>query len=255
MSNLLIDNRKITDGIIATPGTNTNTWYCREPNDSFSINGAFNGAESVFDWVLTKSTNSKYIKSGVLRVSASKKSAVILFDTAFPSTDYFVFFSSTANVNMFFVDKKINRFVINASWNVGSEITWIAFHKEFAKKTGINNPGSIFLGSRTFGAPLADIVLPGGSTLETLDITDDSYANMTSWYHNEYIIKPTAYMDSIQQLPNLDEYSTILTASSNINIFWCEKAKDRVKIATSYPKQCIIDYLLIKKGIDWWDEF
>jgi hypothetical protein len=255
MSNLLIDNRKIIDGIIATPGSNTNTWYCREPNNSFSINGAFNGAESIFDWVLTKTTNSKYIKSGVMRISAAKKSAVILFDTAFPSTDYFVFFSSNANVKMFYVDKKINRFVINASWNVGSEITWIAFHKEFAKKTGINNPGSIFLGSRTFGAPIPDIILPDGSILETLDIKNDAYANMTSWYHNEYIIKPTAFMDGIQQTPNLTDYSVILTPSSNINMFWCEKATDRVKIATSYPKQCIIDYLLIKKGIDWWDEF
>lgn len=255
MSKLFIDNRKIIDGIISNPGMNTNSWYTREPNNSFSINGAWNGGESVFDWILTKSSNSKYIKSGVIKLAASKKSTVVMFDTAFPTTDYFVFFSTNSNVNTFFVDKKINRFVINASWTLGSEVTWIAFHKEFAKKTGINNPGSIFVGSRSVAGASDDIVLDGGAILESLDITDDSHANMASWYHSELIIKPTSFTDGIQQLPDLDDYSVILSSNSNINTYWLEKANDRFKIAASYPKQCIIDYLMIKKGIDWWDEF
>lgn len=273
MTSQLIDNRKITDGVISTPGMNTNTWYCRERNGSFTINGAFNGFENVFDWVATKTTNSRDIKSGVVKLTANKRTLPIKFETAFPSTDYFVFFDSSSNVSLKWCEKKLNSFTIAGSWNLGEEVTWLAIHKNFAKKTGVSNPGSIFAGSRTLFGPtpvaLSDIgdppeklstsdpscPVPTGDPVETLNIENGWHANLSNWYNNEYIIRPTQLKDGIDARPNLEEYSVILSSNVNINTFWCEKATDRFKIGASFSQDCIIDYLMIKRGIDWWDEF
>jgi hypothetical protein len=135
------------------------------------------------------------------------------------------------------------------SWNVGEEVTWLAFHQEFAVKTGVNNPGTIFAGQRTLSGET-----PSASG-DTLNINDDDQANLNTWYNGEYIIKPDATIDQFTQLPDLEEYSIILTSDTNINTFWIEKASDRFKIGSSYDESCIIDYLMIKKGIDWWNEF
>jgi len=251
MSSQLIDNRKIIDGVVATPGTNTNTWYTRELNGSFSVNGSFNGAEAVFDWVLNKTSDSKFIKAGVVKMSSSKKSLQVQFDTSFPDNNYYVFFLQNSNVSSWWLEKKVNRFVIAGSWELGQEVSWLAIHRDFARKTGIQNPGTIFAGSRTMDGLTPDI-----SGAATLDITDDEHSNLNSWYNNEYIIEPTTGIpDNFQQLPNLEEYSIILSTNNNINTYWVEKANDRFKIATSFDQACIIDYLMIKKGIDWWNEF
>lgn len=257
MSSLVINNQKVIDGVIATPGTNTNTWYCRNSDDSFTINGAFNGGESIFDWIVTRTNNSNYIKSGVVKIaSTTKRTIPICFETGFPTADYFVFFMGNNNIALNLVEKKVNRFVINASWYLGSEITWIAIHKEFAKKTGINKPGTIFAGKRTFSSTVVpDMYDDNAQIIQSLSLTNNSHSNLSSWYHNEYIIQPTNLLDGIQQLPNLSDYSVILAPSTPINIFWCSKAPDRFKIACSQARSCSIDYLMIQKGVDFWKEF
>jgi len=252
MSSQLIDNRKIVDGVVATPGTNTNTWYTREVNGSFSINGSFNGAEAVFDWVLNKTSDSKLIKAGVVRLASSKKSLQIEFDTSFPDNNYYLFFLQNTNVSSYWLEKKVSRAVIAGSWELGDEVSWLAIHRDFARKTGIQNPGTIFSGQRRMDNTTPDL----GSATE-LDITNDAHSNLASWYDSEFIIQPSTsnLSDGFQQLPNLEEYSIILSSNNNINTYWVEKANDRFKIATSFDQACIIDYLMIKKGIDWWNEF
>jgi hypothetical protein len=249
MSSLLIDNRKIIDGIVATSGVNTNVWYQREQNDSFTINGAYIGAESVFDWVLTKTTNSRTIKAGVQKLSNSRRMVNISFDTSFPDNNYYLYYLSNNNVNIRTVEKKSSNFTIASSWDIGEEVTWLAIHREFASKTGINNPGTIFAGQRGLTGETPSV------TGDTLNIEDPDQSNLNTWYNGEYIIQPNEEDDFITQLPNLEEYSIILTADININTYWIEKAADRFKIGSSYDQSCIIDYLMIKKGIDWWNEF
>ena len=249
MSSKLIDNRKIVDGVVGSAGMNTNVWYTREPNGSFTINGAFNGAESVFDWVLNKTSDSRLIKAGVVKLASSKKTLQINFDTSFPTDQYFVYFLQTANVNSYFIEKKVNRFVISGSWELGEEVSWLAIHKDFARTTGTNNPGTIYSGQRVLQGRIPEL------EEDCLDIDNDEHANLTNWYNGEYIIKPTKLKDGILVEPNLDEYSVILSCNNNINTFWVEKASDRFKIAASFANPCIIDYLMIKKGIDWWNEF
>lgn len=254
MASQLVDNQKISGGIVATAGANTNCWYLREPGDKFSINGAFVNLQTLFDWVLIRSTDSRLFKAGVVKFCGSKKSVVVDFDSPFPSSDYYVFFSPNNNVNTFWVDKKPFRFVINSSFDLGAEVSWLAIHKELAVLTGVNNPGSIFSGRRLLTGEASLQTDTNGAIIESLDITDDANANLTTWYNNEMIIKPDNTIDGFYQDMNLSDYSIILSSNININTFWLEKSVDRVKIGTSYPAACTIDYFIIKSGVNWWNE-
>lgn len=249
MSTRLIDNRKIVDGVVATAGVNTNLWYTREPNGSFTINGALNGAEDVFDWVLNKTSDSRIIKAGVVKIASDKKTLQIKFDTTFPSDRYYVYFLQSNNVNSYVLEKRVDQFVIQGSWELGEEVSWLAIHRDFARTTGPSTPGTIFAGQRRLTGAVPSI------SGDCLDIENDEHSNLTNWYEREYIIQPDMDIDGHIMTPNLEEYSIILSTNSNINIFWVEKAADRFKIATSFANSCIIDYLMIKKGIDWWNEF
>lgn len=255
MANLIVDNKKVRDGIISTPGFNALTWYTRDTPTTFSINSPFNGSESLFDWVLIKTMDTRYAKSNVLKIASSKKSAVARFDTAFPSTDYFVFFNSASASNLFTVEKFNNRFVINSSFEISDEITWFAIHKTLVTSTGFNSSGNLFAGTRVIGAPVPENLDGDGNIIDSIPINDDSYANLSGWYNSEYLIKPSLALDGFQQLPNLDSYSIILSSNTNINTFWLEKAPDRVKIGASYPTPCSVDYLMVKTGVDWWNLF
>jgi len=258
MSSKLIDNQKLTGGVLVNAGNNTNVWYERDSNDEFTVNGSFNPLQGIFDWVLTKSSDSKYAKSNVVKFKADKKTVKVSFKSFFPDDNYFVFFSSNDNVNLYWSDKKRSGFVINSSSPFKSEVTWLAIHKDFARLTGINNPGTIYAGTRILTYPSIDC-----STLQSdcttrptqLDVNITCHANREGFYECEYIIAPSKTLDGViipMDLP--DGYSTLLSTSNNINTFWVEKAADRVRIGASYPVKTTIDYLLIKNGIDWWEE-
>lgn len=250
MSNQVIDTIKINGGIVATAGVNTNCWYQRDDFNKFSLNGAFAGLETVFDWVMVKDLNERLFKSGVINFCSTQVSQVVKFKTPFPTNEYFVFFTSNNNVNLFSLDKKTFRFVINGSFTMGSEISWIAIHKSMAVMTGISNPGSIYAGKRVMTtASISPII-----GKDTLDMTSDPDSNLVGWYNNEMIIRPTLALDGITTDMNLDDYAVILTSDTNINNYWIEKGTDRVKIGTSYPTTCVIDYMFIKTGINWWEE-
>ena len=250
MSNTLIDNQKVNGGVVSTAGSNTNVWYERETEDTFSLNGSFANLQTIFDWVMIRSFDESLFKAGIVKFCGNKKSLVVNFDSPFPSTDYLVFFTTNNNVNTFWVEKKSFRFVMNGSYELGSEVSWFAIHKELAILTGVNNPGTMFSGSRI----LVQDSVPLVSGKDTLDITDDDDSNLTGWYNNEYIIQPSTTEDNNLQPMDLSDYSVILSSNININTFWIEKAADRVKIGTSFPAACTIDYFIIKSGVNWWNE-
>jgi hypothetical protein len=254
MANQLVDNQKIAGGIVTTPGVNTTAWYQREPDNRFSVNGSFINLQTLFDWVIIKTTDSRFFKSGVVKLCGNKKTLVVDFETPFPSSDYFVFFTSNNNINRYWVNKKPFKFAISASFDIGSEMSWMAIHKELAVMTGINNPGSIFSGRRTIIGDLPLQQDTNGDDIECLDILDDSNANLNQWYNGQLIIKPTNALDGFYQNMNLSDYSVILSTNTNINTFWLEKATDRVKIGSSFPAACTIDYFIIKSGLNWWNE-
>jgi hypothetical protein len=253
MANQLVDNQKIGGGIISTAGANTNVWYQREDFDRFSVNGSFSGLQTLFDWVLVKTSDTRLSKAGILKFCGGKKSIVVDFTSPFPDTDYYVFFTPNNNVNTYTVQKKANRFVVNASCDLNSEISWLAIHKEMAILTGVNNPGTIYAGQRVMTGEAA-LESPGGQLKETLDMTSSFDANKSEWYNSELIIKPEKSIDGNYIPMNLDDYSVILTSNNSINMFWIEKAVDRVKVGTSFPTACTVDYLIIKTGVNWWNE-
>jgi hypothetical protein len=272
MASKIIDNRKLTGGILTLAGLNTHTWYDRNPDGSFTVNGAWNGSENVFNWILTKTSNSKYTKSGVIKIASEKKSIVIRFDTAFPDTDYYIFFTSNANSVLYWSTKYANRFVINGSYSLGEEITWFAIHKTIISSTGFNKSGNIFAGTRTITGIAQNDINSNGEIIETLPLSDNDHLNGSDWYRSEYIISPTALLDGIQTLPSFQplvdkngnnvvdangnveyNYSIIISSNENINTYYMEKGSDRVKVGTSYPAPCTIDYLMVKNGVDWWN--
>ena len=255
MSNYLVDNRKVQDGIIATAGFNSSTWYTRETPTQFSINSAFNGSENIFDWVLVKTMDTRYAKSNVIKIASNtKKSQVVQFTTAFLTNNYYVFFSSAGNTSLFTVEKYNNRFVINSSGPLGNEITWFAIHNTLVTSNGFNSTGNLFAGTRIIGASLPENYDSSGNAIDSIPITNnDAYCNLSGWYQNEYLIRPTTSLDGFQVLPNLSSYSIILSSNVNINTFWINKAPDRVIIGTSYPTPCSVDYLMVQTGVDWWN--
>jgi hypothetical protein len=272
MASKIIDNRKITGGVLTLPGFNTHTWYERNADGSFVVNGAWNGSENTFNWVLTKTSNSKYTKSGVVKISTEKKSIVVRFDTAFPDTNYYIFFTSNANSRLFWSEKFANRVVVYSSYCLGEEITWFAIHKTILTSTGFNSSGNIFAGTRHISSIAPLETDENGELIETLPISSSTHKNGNSWYNSEYIIAPTTIDDGIQTLPSFEpiidkngntvkdangnteyNYSIILSSDENINTYYIEKSFDRVKIGTSYPIECNIDYLMVKTGVDWWN--
>lgn len=250
MSNQKIDYQKINGGVVACAGVNTNCWYVRETPDTFSVNGAFSSLQTIFDWVMIKDVDSRFFKAGVLRFCAGQRTVNIKFTSPFPSNDYFIFFSPNNNVNLYWTDKKVFKCTVSASGPIGSEVSWLAIHKDIARMTGINNPGTIYTGKRI----ITNSSIPSIVGKDTLDITSNADANVDGWYNNEIIIKPTSENDNIYQPMNLSSYTTLLSSNININNYWLEKAVDRVKVGTSYSSACQIDYLIIKSGVNWWDE-
>jgi hypothetical protein len=250
MSNQKVDYQKISGGVVACAGANTNCWYVRESADKFSINGAFSSLQTIFDWVMVKTVDNRFFKSGVLRFCEGQTVTNIKFTSPFPDNNYFIFFIPNNNVNVYWTDKKVFKCTVSASGPLGSEISWIAIHKELAIMTGVNNPGSIYAGKRV----LTTDEVAFDPTKETLDISLDSDSNLNGWYNNEMIIQPTESLDEIYKPMKLSSYSVLLSSNININSYWLEKAKDRVKVGTSYAKACQIDYMIIKTGVNWWDE-
>jgi hypothetical protein len=274
MGNKLIDNSKITGGVLTQPGFNVNTWYTRNVDGSFVVNGSWNGTENIFNWILTTTIDSKYTKSGVLKIASEKKSIAVLFNTAFPDTNYYVFFSSNSNSNLFWSTKYTNKVIVNSSQNLGTEITWFAIHKTLLTSSGFNNSGSIFAGTRTILGTAPTMFDGNGMIIPALDMANDSFSNglgVNKWYSSEYIIAPTQALDGIQTLPvfvplvdpkgnviqdsngNVEfNYSVVLSSTQNINTYYIEKGPDRVKIGTSYQVPCSIDYFIVQTGVDWW---
>ena len=273
MANKIIDNRKLTGGILTLPGFNTNSWYQRNVDGSFTVNGAWNGSENIFNWILTKTTNSKYTKSGVVKIASTKKSLTVRFDTGFPDNNYFLFFNSNSNSTIYWSTKYTNRFVMNSSYSLGDEITWFAIHKTIISSSGFNKSRDIYAGTRVMsGIDTTDKIDDTGHIWQSLDITNDANSNNTQWYKSELIIAPNYALDGVQvppaYTPLVDSsgkviadsagnaeynYSIILSSNENINRYYVEKGADRVKIGGSYPVNCNIDYLMVKTGVDWWN--
>ena len=245
---ILVDNQKVSEGVLATAGTNTNVWYERGQGKKFTLFGSFSNIDNIFDWIGIKSVDERLYKGGILKFCGNAKTATIEFDSPFPSSDYFVFFSGNNNVNLYTLNKTPLKMVIKGSFTLNSEISWFAFHKRLAILTGENNPNSIFCGKREIVG-----VSPIIEGKPSLNIEDDSDANLSSWYNGEIIIKPEESDGYVTNM-KLNNYSIILSSNVNINMFWTEKAKDRVRVATSFETPCKIDYFIVKVGLNWWQE-
>ena len=275
MANIPVTQKKLNGGIIGTPGDNVNLWYTRESLDKFSLNGSFSGLETKMDWIILKETDSKFIKCNVVKFNTDAKTFRIKFDSPFADNNYSVFFCCNSNVNMFWSDKTKDKFVINSSFAINGELSWIAIHNTIGKQTGLRTPKTIYVGQRTLnfdsltwngtafvsGESALDMSkLPmSNSELENGFPSADSAVNLQGWFKNEYIIKPTTAVDGIaasnlMNFTKASDYSVIISSDTNINMFYKNKGTDRVKVGTSFSRSCVINYLFIKTGLNWWNE-
>jgi hypothetical protein len=247
MTSSLLNNKKVVYGVLSTPSANMQSYYDKMQESKYAINGSLNGTDSKFDWLSVRTHDSKYVKSGVLKNQDNKEYITVNFDNPFQSNQYNTFFSSNKNVHMKWTDKRTNKFTIQGSSNLGTEISWIAIHKNFCLTTGIISPGSIYCGQREIST----------TTATSADMTNPSHSNGVSWRDSEYIINPLfqAEPDKFTTNMNMEQYSIILSTDSDINIFWKEKSNTKVKIGTSYPLTGIkVDFLIVKIGVNWWEE-
>ncbi|MCS7317925.1 MAG: hypothetical protein NZZ41_06445 [Candidatus Dojkabacteria bacterium] len=255
-NNQLIDFQRLNFGVIGSASANVNCWYIRELNNKFSINGSFSPLHTTYDWTLIKEVDNKLFKSGIVTFCRGKTMLIVKFKTSFKDNNYYIFFTPNNNVKLYWVEKKPNQFTILSSGPMGSEISWLAIHKELAYTTGINNPGSIYAGERIIEFEQQTNVSINEN--KSLNMENNLHVNLNGWHNNEYIIKPTEDLDNIYSPMNIKEkhgYIILLSSNKNINIFWMEKYTDRFKIGCSFPiANCMVNYMIIKRGLNWWNE-
>lgn len=239
------NNRRLAGLVALTPNSNVSTYYERKDDLKFNLLTSFNGYSKKIDWIVSKPIDSSIFKSGVVKISGKTKSETIKFETPFKNKDYFVVFSSPTNQNLYNTLQCENRFVVTGSHFLLKEISWMAFHRDIFG--GVYTPDSIFVGKRTVNG---SIVTDDGESPTT--------ANLTDWYNNELLIKPSIGIEGDPGSMNLDPvdpgYSLLLTSNKNINMYWSEKEANQFRVKTSSPVPATIHWVVIKNGIEWWTE-
>ena len=258
----LSNNRRVTGLIAMTPNTNVNTYYNREDLSQFTMLTSFNGFSQNIDWVVAKTIDSSVIKTGVIKINGKVKSETIRFETPFKDSDYFVFFSNPKNQKIYWNSLCPDRFTISASYYLEKEISWMAFHRDCFG--GIYTPDSIFVGKRTLSGKVFidsddnEYTEWPGNELTDISFPSPTEDNLTYWYNNELIIKPDYGVEGDPGIMNIDinapGYALILSSNQNINIYWTNKMNNKFNIKTSSPSDCIVHYLCIKNGVEWWKE-
>jgi hypothetical protein len=238
-------NKRVSGLVALTPNQNVNTYYDRTQDVKFNLLTSFNGYSESIDWVVSRPLDSSVFKSGVHKVNGKLKSDTIVFETPFKNTDYFIFISSPINQKIYWNQLCPNRFNITASHFLMKEVSWMAFHRDIFG--GINTPDSIYCVKR---------VITGFT--ETTSGEPPSVANLDNWYNSELWIKPEIGVDGDPAGMSIDPtdpgYSVILSSNENINMYWTEKNKDSFRINTSSPAPCVVHWLVIRNGVEWWDE-
>lgn len=238
-------NQKVTGLVSLTPNSNVNTYYNRLNDGRFTMLTSFNGFNNSIDWVVAAPTDTKLFKSGTLKVNGKLKSETIKFTTPFKDADYFVFLSSPSNQKLYWQTLCNNRFTITSSYYLMQEISWMAFHKDIFG--GVYTPNSIYTGRRTING-----------FVETVNGESPTTANLGYWFNNEYLIQPQIGVDgdpgSMSIDPTNPGYSLLLSSNQNINIYWTNKNINQFSVKTSSPTDCILHWLVIKNGVEWWQE-
>lgn len=238
-------NRRVAGLVALAPNSNVNTYYDRTDETRFKALTSFNGYTNKIDFVVARPIDTPIFKAGVLRVNGKVKSETIKFETPFKDKDYFVFVASPVNQKVYWNLLCESRFTITASHYLMKEVAWMAFHKDIYG--GVYTPNSIYVGKRTLT----------GST-ETVGGESPTVANGSTWYNNELLIKPDIAVQGDPGTMLIDPtdpgYSLILSSNENINIYWTEKQSNQFRVKTSSPVACTVHWLVVRNGIEWWQE-
>lgn len=238
-------NKRVAGLVATTPNANVSTYYDRVSDNKFNILTSFNGFSKNIDWVIAKPLDTPIFKSGVYKVNGKLKSDVINFETPFKDNNYYIFLSSPSNQKIYWQLLCNNRFTITASHYLLKEVCWMAFHKDMFG--GVYTPNSIYVGRR-------DIT----SSVETTSGDPPAIANLPYWYNHELLIKPEVGVADDAGNMTISEtdpgYSILLSSNENINIYWNKKEYNQFSIKTSSPVATTVHWLVIKNGVEWWQE-
>lgn len=241
----LTTNKRVSGLVAMTPNSNVMTYYDRTDDNKFKLITSVNGYSNKIDWVVSKPINSTLFKSGIIKINGTLKSETIKFDTPFKDDDYFVFFASATNQNLYWNILCSNKFTVSSSYLLDKELSWMAFHRDIFG--GVYTPNSIFVGERTLT-----------SSQETSGGEAPTTANLPYWYNNYLLIQPELGIQDDSGVMSVDPtdpgYSILLSSNENINLYWDTKYIDKLLIKTSSPAPCIVHWLVIKNGVEWWQE-
>lgn len=258
----IANNRKVAGLIAMTPNNNVNTFYEKTDNQRFNMLTSLNGFSQNIDWIVSRTTDTSLFKAGIFKVNGKIKSQTIKFQTPFTDSDYFIFLSNPVNQKIYWNSLCPDRFSISSSYYLQREVSWVAVHRDVFG--GVYTPDSIFVGKRIMsGRVFIDsdsnnyAEWPGDDN-SNIVFPQPTVANLGYWYNNEVLIKPEFGVDGDPGNMSIDPddpgYSLIISSNKNINNYWIEKESNQFRVKTSSPESCTLHYLVVKNGIEWWNE-
>jgi hypothetical protein len=231
MANLLKD--EFTQVLVGfTPTSNVNAYYIRSPETGqVSVLTSSANLEEEINWVGVGRIDTPYVKSGVTKIKKSSKNVKVFFETAFNNDNYRIFVFSPNNSVYYVPTKYRDGFLVESSSLVEGEVAWIAL-----------NTRQVINGSLDWkvGVPL------GESNKDHLD-------RYTEINENSNRYRMTFGNEGYPDFDNTD-YSVILSADSNINLWVEDKQTNEFNVRRSYAGQnTLVNYLVVQGNSRWWE--
>jgi hypothetical protein len=231
MANLLKD--EFTQVLVGfTPTSNVNAYYIRSPETGqVSVLTSSANLDEEINWVGVGRIDTPYVKSGVTKIKKSSKNVKIFFETAFNNDNYRIFVFAPNNSIYYAPTKYRDGFLVESSSLVEDEVAWIAL-----------NTRQVINGTLDWkvGVPLGD------TNKNHLD-------RYTEINENSNRYRLTFGNEGYPDFDNTD-YSVILSADSNINLWVEDKQNSEFNIRRSYAGQnTLVNYLVVQGNSRWWE--
>ena len=216
-----------------TARENVNTYYLRSAdNENVSVlSSSLNFSDNI-DWLGVGRLNTPYVKSGVTKVKKAAKNIKVNFESRFTNKVYRVFVFSPSNTKYYVTQKDNDGFIVESASLVEDEVAWIALNTDQI----IN--GSVYWRE---GVPEQAVID------SEFDRVNEVVENM-----NRYKLDFTEF-----GYPAFDNtnYSVILSANKNVNMWVDSKDTKSVVVRRSYAGEPItFDFMIVSGSSRWWQE-
>jgi hypothetical protein len=216
-----------------TPRSNTNAFYIRSSESGqITMATSSNAVGDVIDWIGVGTSDTPYLKSGVLKIKEPKIQTKVYFETRFLDSSYRIFVFTPNNNNYFVTSRDKEGFIVESSSFVENEIAWIALQTNQIVNGTLN---------WTKGLPKDEPLVDHLERQDEVNINSSRY---------------TINLSSLG-FPDFEDtnYSVILTPDSNVNLWVENKTASSFDIRRSYAgNDTQIHYMAVKGNSKWWQE-